>query len=214
MDELTRRANDAQRVNERLIGVIEKALANGSVPNIDKVPDGPPKRESFSTFEEYLEAKADWQVAQSVSKAQRNAENQRAEREATQREQAWQARLDAANDKHEDFDEVVRSPHLRITQVMAEAMKDCESGAEIAYHLGKNPKEAARIAELSPVAQVREIGKIEAQLTNKPVRQPSRAPAPIEPVSGGKTATGIPETETQAEYEARRKKEGAWWAGR
>jgi hypothetical protein len=63
---------------------------------------------------------------------------------------------------------------------------------------------------------VRELGKIEARLeSNKePVKRPSKAPAPIEPIGGGKASSDDLGTMSQAQYEAMRKKQGAWWAGR
>ena len=214
LDELTRQRNDERRLNERLLAIVEKSVSSGSTPKTEQAPSGPPRREDFETFETYLEAKADFQVAKQVSEIGARAERQRQQQEATQREASWTQRMKEAEAKHEDFADVVFSEDLAITPVMAEAMKTSEVGQDVVYHLGKNPSEAKRIAGLDPVAQVREIGKIEAQLTNKPARQPSRAPTPIEPVGGGKTGVGDPSVMSQAEYEARRKKEGAWWASK
>ena len=214
VDELTRQRNDERRLNERLLAIVEKSVSSGSTPKTEQAPSGPPRREDFETFETYLEAKADFQVAKQVSEIGARAERQRQQQEATQREASWTQRMKEAEAKHEDFADVVFSEDLAITPVMAEAMKTSEVGQDVVYHLGKNPSEAKRIAGLDPVAQVREIGKIEAQLTNKPARQPSRAPTPIEPVGGGKTGVGDPSVMSQAEYEARRKKEGAWWASK
>lgn len=212
LDELTRRANDERRLNERLISLLEKSVSTGTAPKVDQAPSGPPQRENFETFEGYLEAKADWQVAQQFKQISQKVEREKAEREVVQREATWKQKLDSAASKYEDFADVVLSDDLAITDVMAEAMKDSDAGPEVAYYLGKNTSEAERIARLSPVAQVREIGKIEAQLNSKPARQASKAPAPIEPVGSGKTNSGSPESMSQSEYEAMRKKQGAWWS--
>lgn len=214
LDELTRRANDERRLNERLIGLLEKSVLSGTAPKVDQAPSGPPQREQYETFEQYLEAKADYQVTQKVKEIEQKAERSKAEREVVQRETTWKQKLDAAATKFDDFEDVVFSDDLAITDVMGEAIKDSDVGPEVAYYLGKNASEAKRIASLSPVAQVREIGKIEAQLNSKPARQASKAPAPIEPVGSGKASPGNPESMSQAEYEALRKKQGAWWSGR
>jgi hypothetical protein len=63
-------------------------------------------------------------------------------------------------------------------------------GPEILYHLGQNPAEAKRIAQLSPLSQAKEIGKLEDKLSsNPPAKKTSSAPAPISPVNGKGTST-------------------------
>jgi len=213
LEKVARGRDDTQRINERLLAILDKSVQSGNAPKVE-APGGPPVREDFETFEQYLEAKADFQVARKVQEIEQRTERKRAQEAEVQREATWKQKTDAVAAKYDDFEEVVFSDDLRISPVMAEAMKDCDTGPEIAYHLGKNPAEAVRISQLSPVAQVREIGKIEAQLNSKPVRQASKAPAPIDPVGGGKTGVGNLDTSSQAEYEALRKKQGAWWAGR
>ena len=42
---------------------------------------------------------------------------------------------------------------------------EAENGDDIAHYLGKNPKEAHRIAQLHPRSQIREIGKLERVTT-------------------------------------------------
>jgi hypothetical protein len=67
---------------------------------------------------------------------------------------------------------------------MAETIQASDIGPEVAYYLGSNPKEADRIAKLSPYLQAKEIGKIEAKLAeNPPVKKSSSAPTPISPVT-------------------------------
>jgi hypothetical protein len=78
---------------------------------------------------------------------------------------------------------------------MARAIQASEIGPDVLYHLGTNPKEAARIARLDPILQAREIGKIEVQLGSAPpVKRTSNAPAPIDPVTP--RASGAPVFDT------------------
>ena len=145
----------------------------------------PPDPKSFKTALEYAEAKADFL-----------AEEKLARREYQQRvttvDATYADREEAARDKYTDFDDVIqRHPKdggPAISEFMAEAIKESEMGPEIAYYLGKNPKESHRIWDLSPLAQAREIGKIEASLTaNPPAKKASSAPDPITPVRRGTT---------------------------
>ena len=63
---------------------------------------------------------------------------------------------------------------------MQDAILDLEHGVDVAYHLAKNLPEAKRIAALSPVAQIMEIGKLETKLNAaKPAaKSTTQAPAP------------------------------------
>lgn len=214
LDKLTRQMNDERRLNERLIGLLERSAVNGSAPAMEKTPEGPPRRDHFETVEDYLEAKADWQIANKLEQIKAEAEASKARQEAAKREASWQKRVQQAAAKYEDFEELVSNDELEITPVMAEAIKEIESGPDVAYYLASNPEEAARIRHLSPVAQVREIGKIEARLNGQAesVKRASKAPPPIEPVTSPKSSSSDPAHMSQAEYEAWRKKSGAFWA--
>ena len=118
---------------------------------------------------------------------------QKAEQLLAQREQARQqsAILDAyheqeeeARAKYDDFEQVAYNPKLPITDVMAESIRASDTGPEVAYYLGANPKEAERISRLAPLVQAKEIGKIEAKLADSPpVKRTTSAPAPISPVT-------------------------------
>ena len=67
---------------------------------------------------------------------------------------------------------------------MAQTIQASETGPDVIYYLGSNPKEASRIARLAPLLQAREIGKIEARLaSNPPAKKTTAAPAPIAPVT-------------------------------
>ena len=117
-----------------------------------------------------------------------------AEKMLEQREQAKQNaelletyhdREEDARAKYDDFEQVAYNPRLTVTDAMAQAIQAADNGPDIAYHLGSNPKEAERIARLSPLLQAREIGKIEANLDAAPpaIKQTTRAPQPINPVA-------------------------------
>ena len=87
-----------------------------------------------------------------------------------------------------------------------EALVTDENGAKLAYHLATNLEEAERIAALSPVRQIAEIGKLSDKIGAAPAV--SRAPRPIKPLGNQAPATSKkPEDETEAEYFARRQSE-------
>lgn len=74
-----------------------------------------------------------------------------------------------------------------LSEVGFEFLAESEKGAEIAYHLGKNPAEARRIYQLDPVRQAVEFARIEGRLSAPAVRKVSQAPTPP-PTLGGSNA--------------------------
>ena len=103
---------------------------------------------------------------------------------------AYADREEQARDKYDDFEQVAYNPNLPITDVMAETIQASDVGPDVAYYLGANPKEAARISRLSPFLQAQEIGKIEAKLADSPpVKRTTNAPAPITPVTARTSGT-------------------------
>lgn len=140
-------------------------------------PPEPLKPDNFADAQAYAEAIAERKAAELL--AQREAE---AERQATL--EAYQDREEEARTKYDDFEQVAYNPKLPITETMAQTIQASEIGPDVIYHLGSNPKEAERIARLSPLLQAREIGKIEARLASSPpAKKTSTAPAPIAPVT-------------------------------
>ena len=97
--------------------------------------------------------------------------------------------------KYDDFEQVAYNPKLPVTNVMAETIQSSEIGAEVAYYLGSNPKEAERISRMTPLSQAKEIGKIEAKLVSAPpVKKTTSAPAPILPVTARSTGAATYDT--------------------
>ena len=151
------------------------------------VVDVPPV-DQFESPEAYAEALAEKKAQELI--AQREAAKQRAEIM-----DAYHDKEEEVRGKYDDFDQVAYNPNLPITEVMAETIRASDVGPELAYHLGSNPKEAERIAKLSPFLQAKEIGRIEAKLAaDPPVKKTTSAPEPIRPVTARATNSGVTDT--------------------
>lgn len=193
IDKLTREKRELEArlaaLEQRVAGGDKKPAGEAAETKPEaKAPagDGRPNPEDFDTYEAYTEALVDWKTEQ--------AERRRAAEAAERRTfEAWTARLEAARQAHDDFDEVVDS-ELPLSDAMFQAIVESEQGAELAYYLGSHPEEAERIAKLSPVAAIRALGRIEASLDQshtapKPKPAVSSAPKPAPRVSGGKAGS-------------------------
>lgn len=172
MDEKTRLQREAER--ERDAERAEKEALRAEIEALKaKVPHEDPSDDSY--IEEIVE---------------RRLTQREMERQAQEQETTWTQRQSAAAEKYDDYFEVVIEGADKGTwacsPLMADTMKTSEQGADVAYHLAKNPDEARRIAALDPISQVRELGKLEVKLTLTPA-----APQ-------GKTATTAPEPPLQA----------------
>lgn len=183
IDELTRKRREAERRAE----AAEKRLKAAEAKNLDDL--------------DY-----DDQVAERTLRRTR-ADQIEMDREAAQglAQEAFLARGEAFASQYPDYGTVVSDTSLQVTPLMTEAIIDSEHGPAVAYYLGKNPQEAARISQLNPVSQAREIGRIEAKLTStRQTKQP--ASAPVNPVGArAATTTKDPAKMTMAEYVAYRK---------
>lgn len=131
----------------------------------------PPKRESFESYEDYLDARADFRARNATRDeraAQDKADRERRvsdERQRIDREFAKHAK--AAIAKHPEIAEAIESADdVQMSETMGDAVKEAgEIGIHILHYLVEHPEEAARISALeSKNAQTREIGKLEARI--------------------------------------------------
>jgi len=150
-------------------------------PAADK-PQGPPALDQFATYDEYIAAVSRYNARQEYE-SMRQQETARQQQEAQLREQmefqrAIDARVAAGQAKYADFDAVVNTglaPFL--SQQLAHSIAESNAGHDVAYYLGKNPAEAARIADLPERQQIREIARLESRLEYE-AKQPQKPTIP------------------------------------
>jgi len=156
-----------------------------------------PTPEAYETYEEYVRALTDHRIASAI-KADREAQAKAAKQVEIEKQnqviaEGWQKRVAEATKRHPDFVEVALDTTLPIPvgSVIDAFLLESESGSEVLYHLGQNPDEITRIAALKPIAQARELVKIELTLSGQPIppaRKITSAPPPPTEVSGKATA--------------------------
>lgn len=160
--------------------------------------EGKPQLAQFSDPEQYAEALANWRIHQTARQQQAQQEQQT--RGAFD---AKRADLMADLEDAEGFD-ARKFNQLPISRTMAEAIVDSEAGVGLSLHLIAHPEEASRIAALPPARQAAELGKLEAKLSAAPVKKPSSAPDPINPVGskGAAVAADIYDARLQSDTDA------------
>lgn len=177
-----------------------------------------PKPEQFQSYEEYLEAKAEWRAEQKVSevlrKQQESTKAQTAQAEHAKLQKSWEERVEAASDAYDDFEEVALNPGVPISDAMMQSIVRSEKGADVAYYLGKNIAEASRIAQMDPISAAIRIGEIAATLARPQAKKTTNAPPPINPVGARASVSKDPDKMSTAEWLAWRNEQVAKKRGR
>ena len=168
-------------------------------PKAETQPTGEPKPENFSDMYEYAKALTDYRVEQRMGEEkQKEAQaKQQAEREKVI--SAWTDRVKAAKSEMPDFDDMVGSADVVVSNEVRDAIFESDVGPRILYHLAENPEFAEKLSGMTVASALRSIGKLEAQYektepTSKTVVGKSKAPAPINPIRSAANGRDVPLT--------------------
>ena len=163
------------------VAEVTPGLATPPIETVKADQAGKPVAANFVTYEQYVEALTDWKL-----EARDALQKQVAARES--QAETVKIQVAAARTRHADYDDVVTND-VPISPAMAEVMVSSEHGAEIAYYLGSNPAEAARIGKLTPAQAGAALARIEAGL-EIPSTQPKQRTATTKAPAPPKTLTG------------------------
>lgn len=177
-----------------------------------------PDPSKYSDYSEYIRDLAAYSARQELSNARtaaaKAAETRQVEEHFLSIQERVQQHFTQGPQKYADFDAVVYDDDLSITPTMAEVIAESEVGMELAYWLGKNPEEAAKIARMRPAQAARAMALQEAKLATPAPAPTSKAPTPITPVGGKSVIEKDPSQMTDAEFNAWRRKQIAARNGR
>lgn len=201
---------EAKMLKERL-DRIEQNLQQNHRPD-RPIDNSEPRIDNFDDFDKYVAAKAEWIASKKINETLQERERRAAEeRVAAAHYKAvdgWQQRVEQATAELPDFEEVLSSSDVPMSDFMRDAIIDSDLGPKVAYWLANNPDEAKKIASMSPLATVKAIGRLEERLESqaKAPKKPTSAPAPLTPVGGKASVAKDPGKMSDAEYLEWRKK--------
>lgn len=196
--------NQRLEANRKRLEVIEKQRAELKDPAFDEIDD-PDRRTAVMAGNEARRAMLDAdkdRIIADIQAAQAEAEREWREKSASAEVEARQ--------RYTDYDAKV-SVLTAVTQgrpnrAIQDALRASDNPADLAYWLGNNPEDAARINSLPDLQAAREIGRIEAGLSIPQPKKKTNAPPPIKPINQGAVdVVKNPEDMTFREYEAARK---------
>ena len=205
--EWVRELRKTNREKERRIRELEAKLTATTTENKPVVTMGPkPKLEDHDyDAERYEQALDAWHER----KRQHDLETEMVKKSELEQHQAWQAKLDSYGKAkaelkvrdYEDAEETVQQL-LNVTQ-QGVVLQGADNPALVIYALGKNPKKAKEIAEITdPVKFAFAVAKLEKELK---VTNRRAAPAPERIVSGtGRSSGAVDSTLDRLREEAAR----------
>ena len=198
IDELTKQREDASRdtAKERdareAIEARIKELEAKLTPPAEPKSNNKPNPSQFNDAYEYAEALAEWKVEESLAARDKQDADKKIQAEQDKVNSQWSKRQNDVKAEVADYDDVITSSSVQVSDQVKQAIMESEAGPQILYHLAKNPDIADSLASKSVISALREIGRLEATLTGqkvsgKPAATPSRAPSPISPINATKS---------------------------
>lgn len=211
----TRRRDEAEAAQRKL------AETQAELARIRDLTVAEPKESDFQDPFEYASAKGAWHVHNQGIKGQESRLAGQMDAIQAQQKGAEQAHLAALATAFKDAipDVVARLPDFNqalgvatdpaiVSQGLSVMILESEAAHDIAYHLGKNPDVARKLSAMNPVHAARELGKLEARLSEpKPV---TKAPDPYRPARGAATPAPKIESMTVNEFDAWRRSGGTF----
>lgn len=201
--EEARKEREAREALEARLKEVESRSAPQEAPKAD---NGEPQPNQFTDMYEYAKALTDYQVEKRMSEIEIRKQAEQQQNEKKQVIDSFVKRVEAAKASLPDFDEMVGSADVTVSNEVRDAIWESDVGPQILYHLAENPDVAEKLKSMTVAAANRFIGKLEAQFEpqTKPVVGKSKAPAPINPIrsaANGRDVSLITDNQFQGTYQ-------------
>ena len=181
--EEARREREARETLEEKIRDLEAKIQ----PKAEPVAETEPLPEQFSDMYEYAKALTDYRVEQRLQEEKQKEAQAKVAAEHAKLIDTWGQRVREAKAEMPDFDDMINSTDVTVSNEVRDAIFESEVGPRILYHLAENPDFAVKLQGMTLTAALKAIGKLEAQYEKtepqtKTVVGKSKAPAPINPI--------------------------------
>lgn len=176
--------------------------------------DRAPRRDDFSTWEEYEDARLDWRFELKTKATQEKQARELANYLQHAQRQQQDEQLTSAHGQRvaefakavPDFAEVTDRDDVEIPNAAAEAIKNMPNSPQIVYAIGRDETLAHRMRDMTATQQAAFVGQLSAALMyQRP--QVSKAPAPGVPVGGRSSPSPSLETANYDEFVKLRRKQ-------
>ena len=194
-----RRAEALLEQNDALIverDELRRKLATNGQPAGKKkaAPAARPKMDDFEDEDAFLDALIDWRSDKKIDDrmAARDQTQTKKAGDESRRRQAVDAateldrQFQVGRDTYEDYDTVLEAADdIEWTDRHAYAMMLTGEAGDIAYHLGQNPDEAAKLAKITHPGKISmEMGRIQVRVEAERAKREKEDPAKEDPPKG------------------------------
>ena len=174
---------------------LEAKLAEKDKPQV-QTDNSKPRQSDFVSFDDYIEALADWKTEQKFVQREQEAQAREAQKAADVVRQAFHKSMQEAKAENPDFDEILARSDVTVSDEVRDAIVESgELGPKILLHLAKNPDDAAKVQGVSDRKALIALGVIAASLgkeTPKVVPAVKRASSPITPLRSPAASPDLP----------------------
>jgi hypothetical protein len=201
--ELTKARKEAEARAEELERRLA-AIESNPAPQPQSVPasNQKPSPDEFRDAFEYAEALAEWSAEQALVKREMEVRQREAETQKQKVIQTWQQKLEVTKAELPDYEEMVASSTVAVTDAVRDAIIESDVGPRILYELASDDELAEKLTTMSIPSALKLIGKLEAKFEKteapakaekKSVAAKSNAPEPIRPLrsTGGVSDVAI-----------------------
>lgn len=180
-----------------------KELEDKPAPKTPEPERKEPKIEDYASSDgktidwvKFQKDTAKYAAEEAVRDERKRQSDERAEAEKQAAIVRSKASADQAREVYKDFDKVMGSISAEADQVpqfMLNYLMESEHSGAVAYHLAKDDaKESLRIAKLSPIRGIAELGKLEDRVAKDFAPPKAETPTPAPPQRGGAPAPITP----------------------
>jgi hypothetical protein len=196
-EEAREEARKEREARESLEAKVRELESRSQPPKAQSFEE--PRPEQFTDMYEYAKALTDYKVDQRLSEEKQKSEQARIEAQRQEVINSWTKRVQAAKSEIPDFEAMVGSADVTVSNEIRDAIFESDVGPQILYHLAENPEIAEKLQGMTVTTALRTIGKLEAQFEKtepqtKTVVGRSKAPAPINPIRSAANGRDVPLT--------------------
>jgi hypothetical protein len=189
--ELTKARKEAEARAEELEKRLAALESNPAPQQRQQESNQKPTPDEFKDAFEYAEALADWSAEQALVRREQEVRQREAETQKQKVIQTWQQKLEVTKAELPDYEDMVASSTVAVSDAVRDAIIESDVGPRILYELASDDDLAAKLTTMSIPSALKLIGKLEAQFEKteapakaekKTVAAKSNAPEPIKPL--------------------------------
>ena len=181
-----------EALETRLRALEQQATPPQQAKNIDEEPQPGQFQDAF----EYAKALAQYSTEKALAARDQQEANKIANEERQKVIQSWSAKLEKVKAEMPDYDDVVSTANVVVSDDIRDSILESDVGPRILYHLADDLEYAQKLAQMPTRKAMIEIGKLEKLYEKSDAKietvAKSKAPAPIRPLKAGNGQADIP----------------------